>query len=301
MRRHAALALGLWAAAVPAEAQVILPGGQPVSPDVYRAVGRAPDDPTDLIRLAEAGQPDAMTYAGILLAFGQRSAAERKRGCDWLEAASMSRADAMHSLGEAFQKGICGGRVDLARAAATFRKAGDMGMAKSRCAEGNVLLEAGGDGARTLELCRQGAEGGDADAQTDLGNFYLQGRIVTRDMAVARGWYEKAAAQNQANAAFVLGQIHWNGDGVVKDNAKAARFWRIAYEHGREDAALHLGNEAFVRAGRGVGKWDPAILREARDWFAKAVSARSPEVAKVAAERRDLSEQLIGVMQRQRK
>lgn len=301
MKAAAVLALGLWIVAVPADAQVIMPGAQPVSPDVYRAFSKAKDDPTDLMRLAEAGQPDAMTYAGIRLAFGQQSEADRKRGCDWLEAASAARADAMHSLGEAFQYGFCGGRIDLARAAATFRKAGDMGMAKSRCAEGNVLLESGGDGARAVELCRQGAEVGDPDAQTDLGNFYLQGRIVTRDMAAARGWYEKAAAQNQANATFILGQIYWNGDGVAKDNAKAAQMWRAAYARGREDAAFYLGNEAFLRAGRGDGKWDAMGLAEARDWYAKAVDARNPEVAKQARERRDLADQLIGVMERKKK
>src|SRR4029079_11314681 len=123
------------------------------------------------------------------------------------------------------------------KAIVTFHKAGDMGLFKSRCAEGNVLIELGRDTARAVAVCREGAEAGDPDAQTDLGNFYLQGEIVPRDIAAARGWYEKAAAQNQANAALVLGQIHWNGDGVKKDNAVAAKYWRIAFDHGREDAA----------------------------------------------------------------
>lgn len=301
MRLPAALALGLWAAAAPASAQVIMRGAPPVRPEVAAALANARSNPSELIRLAEIGQDDAMTYAGIMLAFSREDAVDRKKGCDWLEKASATRADAMHALGEAFENGICGGQTDLVRAMTTFRKAGDMGMAKSRCAEGNVLIKLGREQARAVELCREGAQAGDADAQTDLGNFYLEGKVIARDMAQARRWYEKAAAQDQANAAFLLGQIYWNGDGVAKDNAKAAQLWRVAYAQGREDAAFHLGNEAFVRAGRGAGKWDPTGLAEARAWYAKAIDARNPEVAKQALERRDLADQLIGVMERQKK
>lgn len=300
MRRAAVLALGLWVAAAVAQAQGLGPGSPPISPEVQAAFSKVrTDGPAELNLLADTGRPDAQTYAGILLAFEKDEAAKR-RGCGYLEAASATRSDAMHFLAESYQYGHCG-KIDLEKAITTFRKAGDMGLAKSRCAEGNVLIELGRDQARAVRLCKEGAQAGDPDAQTDLGNFYMQGRVVARDMVAARGWYEKAAAQNQANAAHVLGQIYWNGDGVTRDTSKAAQLWRIAFERGREDAAFHLGEEAFLRAGRGLRKWDPAGRAEARDWYAKAVDARNPEIAKLARERRDLSEQLIGVMERQRR
>jgi len=303
MRGVAVLAFGLWIAAAPAQGQIkVVQGAPPASDEVTSALGRASTDRgAALYALAKAGKPDAQTYAGVLLAFRSNEAADNRTGCSYLEVASASRSDAMHFLGEAYQFGRCGGRIDLEKAIATFHRAGDMGLAKSRCAEGNVLIALGREQTRAVRLCTEGAEAGDADAQTDLGNFYLQGQLVARDMAVALSWYEKAAAQNQANAAHVLGQIYWNGDGVARDTAKAARLWRISYQGGREDSAFLLGNEAFLRAGRGQGKWDEDGLAEARDWYAKAVDARNPEIAKQARERKELSEQLIGVMQRRKK
>jgi len=299
MRLAAVLTLGLWIAASAAQAQVrVLRGGPPISDEVKAALAKVPTDrAAELYRLAAAGRADAQAYAGVLLAFRSDAPADKSKGCGYLQAAAATRSDAMHFLGESYQYGRCG-QIDLEKAIITFDRAGDMGLAKSRCAEGNLLLELGRDQARAVRLCTEGAEAGDPDAQTDLGNFYLQGRIVGRDMSAARGWYEKAAAQNQANAAHVLGQIYWNGDGVARDTAKAVKLWRIAYANGRQDSAFFIGNEAFLRAGRGDGKWDPAGLVEARDWFAKAADGSSPEIAAQARERRDLSEQLIGVMQR---
>lgn len=302
MGRAAILALGFWIAAADVTAQTaIMPGAPTVSPEVAAAYAKVRDgNRSELMRLAEGGRADAQTYAGLLLAFGSGSADEQRRGCGWLEAASASRSDAMHTLGEAFEHGRCGGKPDIDRAIATYRKAGNMGMAKSRCAEGNLLITQKREIPRAVALCRQGAESGDPDAQTDLANIYLQGNLVPRDMTEARRWYEKVAAQNQANAAHVLGQIYWNGDGVPKDNARAAQLWRISFAGGREDSAFYLGDEAFVRAGQGPGKWIVEDLEEARDWYAKAVDARNPEIARQARERLTLMTQLAGAMRRQR-
>jgi TPR repeat protein len=301
MQRTAILALGLWVAAWAAQAQSMGPGSPPISAETQAALAEAgAGRPDTLSRLADAGRPDAQLYAGIFLVFGvQGFQKDGVRGCGYVASASTVRADAMHTLGECLQYGY-GGEKDLEKAVVTFHKAGDMGMAKSRCAEGNILIELGREQARAVKLCREGAEAGDADAQTDTGNFYLQGRFVPRDVSEARAWYEKAAAQGQRNAAFTLGQIYWNGDGVGRDTAKAAQLWRIAYDKGRDDAAFHLGNEAFLRAGRGPTKWDPTELAEARDWYAKAVNTNNSEVAQQARERRELCEQLIGVMKRQK-
>lgn len=269
----AAVAVSL--AATPAAAQMLMPGGQPVSAEVAAAFAKVrTGDRADLMRLAEAGRPDAQTYAGLLLAFTSPSADDQRKGCGWIEAASTSRSDAMHTLAESYQYGRCGGKVDLERAMATFHKAGDMGMAKSRCAEGNLLIQQKRDLPRAVDLCRQGAEGGDADAQTDLGNIYLRGEIVPKDAAAAAGWYERAVALGHRNAAFTLGQMYWYGDGVAKSPLAAERLWKIAYDKGRTDAAVLLGNAAFVRAipkGAKDSQAEVALepLLEALDWYAK--------------------------------
>ncbi|MBL8773535.1 MAG: sel1 repeat family protein [Phenylobacterium sp.] len=302
MRPAAAiLALALWVAAAPAAAQTsLMAGARPVSAEVDAALARArAGDESSLLRLAEGGAAEAQMFAGLRMAFEPRPAAEAARGCAWLETAAQQRGDAMHFLGEAYQYGKCGPK-DLQKAIATFRKAGDMGIPKSRCAEGNLLLETGGDKARAVQLCREGAEAGDRDAQTDLGNFYLMGEVVAQDVALARSWYEKAAAQRQVNAAFVLGQIYWNADGVPRDVRRARELWLLAYEGGRADATFHLGNAAWVLSQRGEKAWDPSGLDEAAEWYAKAAEAGAPSERKEAAERRDLARQLAGVMRKRR-
>lgn len=302
MRWPAILAFGAWVAASAAQAQSISPGAPPVSDEVRAAFGKVRTEGLGaLVALADAGRPDAQAYAGVLLVFADNGSSDALKGCGYLEAASATRSDAMHFLGESYQYGRCGAGKDLEKAAVTFRKAGDMGMGKSRCAEGNILIALGREQAHAVNLCREGAEAGDADAQTDTGDFYLRGRLVARDIAEARKWYEKAVAQGHRNAAYTLGLIYWNGDSVARDTAKAAQLWRLAYDKGRDDAAFHLGNEAFLRAGRGPGKWDPKVLAEARDWYAKATNTNDPAIAQQAKDRQELSEQLIGVMKRQKK
>ena len=276
------------------------PGAPGVSPEVLTALANAQqDNSASLLALAEAGLSDAQVLVGSFYIFGVKGLVkDGVKGCDYERKASASRADAMHLLGECYQFGY-GGETDVEKALVAFHRAGDMGSHKSRCAEGNVLFSLGRDEARAFGLCREGAEAGDPDAQTDVGNFYLVGQHVPKDVIAARGWDEKAVASSrQPNAALVLGQIYWNGDGVTKDREKAAAYWRVAYEGGRSDAAKFLGDEALLRAGRGEGIWDPAGLEEAADWYDKASASPVEAIRQEAIARRDLARQLVGVMQR---
>lgn len=74
--------------------------------------------------------------------------------------------------------------------------AGEGGFPKSLCALGNLYLNGRGvplSAERAVELCRRGAEMGDADAQTDLGNFHLMGQGTAQDYVEARRWFGLAA------------------------------------------------------------------------------------------------------------
>jgi ankyrin repeat protein len=59
---------------------------------------------------------------------------------------------------------------------------------------------------QAAELYRSSAEGGNSEAQYQLGNLYLLGRGVAKDEARAIRWLEQAAAQNHAGAQFTLSQ-----------------------------------------------------------------------------------------------
>jgi hypothetical protein len=75
---------------------------------------------------------------------------------------------------------------------------------------------------------------------------------------------QRAAESGDGQAALIVGAIHWNGDGVAKDNAAAARWWKMADEAGRAEAARLLGDEAFVRITAGAGDPAPRRSRGAR-------------------------------------
>ncbi|HRD45514.1 MAG TPA: hypothetical protein PLF78_03415, partial [Caulobacter sp.] len=89
-------------------------------------------------------------------------------------AASGKRADAAHLTAECVQHGHDGVRPDPVRARGLFEAAAAMGFAKSKCALGNMLVTGEGgpaDPPRGVALCRQAAEAGDPDAQTDVANY----------------------------------------------------------------------------------------------------------------------------------
>ena len=114
-------------------------------------------------------------------------------------------------------------------------------------------------------------------ALTNLGLQYYNGRGVPQDYVQARQWYEKAAAQGNANAQFMLGLIYANGQGVPQDYAMAREWYEQAAVQGNANAQNNLG--ALYFNGRGVlgmlfhfGQGMPQDYAKARQWYEKAAA-----------------------------
>jgi TPR repeat protein len=136
--------------------------------------------------------------------------------------------------------------------------------------------------ARGLELCRHAADVGDPDAQTDYGGYLLTNKYVAKNAVEARRYLSPAGEKGQANAAFLLGQIYWNGDGIDKNVPQAAIWWIKAYENGRADAAFWIGTAAFsviVEAAKSKQPVATPIIGQARKWLGIAAE-RDPEPKK---------------------
>ena len=58
------------------------------------------------------------------------------------------------------------------------------------------------------------AEQGDASAQFNLGQMYKDGEGVPKDLAEAAKWWRKAAGQGHADAQFELGYAYKRGRGI---------------------------------------------------------------------------------------
>ena len=80
-----------------------------------------------------------------------------------------------------------------------------------------------------LRVWLQSAEGGDPEAQTNVGEMYERGLGVEPDYATAASWYQKAADKNYSRALFNLGTMYEQGLGVPQDNLKALNLYRQAW------------------------------------------------------------------------
>jgi TPR repeat protein len=88
-----------------------------------------------------------------------------------------------------------------------------------------------------IERLRAAAEQGDALAQLDLGARYYEGRGIARDDAEAAKWFRRAALQGLAPAQFNLGNMYAVGLGVPKDLATAYIWLNVSAARGDDAAA----------------------------------------------------------------
>ena len=103
---------------------------------------------------------------------------------------------------------------------------------------------------------RSAAEGGDAAAAFRLGVMYANGQGVPFDRAQAIAWTQKAADKGYAPAQAALGGAYLRGDGVSQDFDQALTWLRKAADQDNADAEADLGY--LYIAGKGVPSRDPA-------------------------------------------
>jgi TPR repeat protein len=229
-----------------------------------------------------------------MLIFGRgKVARDPARGCALVEKASASRADAMYLVGQCYARGL-GGKLDKPKAEAAYTRAVAMGHAKSKCALGEMLFADPARAQRGLQLCKEAATAGDAEAQAEVGDFYFRGSgPVKPDHAEARRWYAMAAKQQNPTAARTLGEMYAKGDGGKRDVKKAIENWKIADAAGDPLVAILMGDQLFsqMTGGRtpGPGKFafqggiPVADIEVAEDWYRQARDRDPrPEVKKRA-------------------
>ena len=266
--------LAIWSTA-DAAAQT---AARPPTPPATRSGGTPPP--------ADDAEALAQVALGESYRFGRNGLArDPAKACDVWDAVKTRTGVAAHDLAQCFYDGV-GRPQDYAAARLWYGKAAELGFVPSGCALGNMMIKGlGGErnAARGLALCQQAAASGDANAQADMGDYYLgSGGVLAADPAQAKLWYQKAALQGQPNAAFNLAVIYWNGDGgVARDRDEAVRWWRKAFEWGRADAARYLGDWAFLRFQSGaVQSGSDVLLEEAIDWYRKAADGAADDRAR---------------------
>ncbi|MGH6800831.1 MAG: tetratricopeptide repeat protein, partial [Methylocella sp.] len=93
------------------------------------------------------------------------------------------------------------------------------------------------------------ADPGDGPAMTLIGELYAQGQGVRRDAAEAARWYKLAADRSDRQAIFALGIAKLKGEGVPRDRAGAAELFQQAAAQDHPGALYNLGVLAIENDG----------------------------------------------------
>ena len=80
-----------------------------------------------------------------------------------------------------------------------------------------------------LKVWIPAAEGGDAGAQTNVGEIFERGLGGEPNYEAALIWYRKAAQQGNARAQFNLGTMYEQGLGVARSQMEALNWYRLAW------------------------------------------------------------------------
>lgn len=105
-----------------------------------------------------------------------------------------------------------------------------------------VDVSAQADLPEVIKKVEEQALNGLPEAQHDLGAIYVAGHAgVPQDYKKAAYWFEKAANQNIANAAYNLGVLHHQGLGMPADIKEALVWYEKAAKLGHPEAQYNLG------------------------------------------------------------
>jgi len=96
---------------------------------------------------------------------------------------------------------------------------------------------------RAFELLQSSANGGDAEAQADLGYMYYNGHTPTRDRNTdeALKYYKEAALQGYPRALCNLGYIYYNNPWITSNKGLAIEYYQLAAQNGSLVAHSNLG------------------------------------------------------------
>lgn len=94
-----------------------------------------------------------------------------------------------------------------------------------------------------VEQMRLIAEQGYPYAQHQMGKLYRDGIVVIPDVAEAKMWFLKAAAQEVGGSQYALGKLFLSDDAEVRNPEEGIRWLEMAVRNGSHYAAYRLGKE----------------------------------------------------------
>jgi hypothetical protein len=119
------------------------------------------------------------------------------------------------------------------------------------------------------------AKGGDAAAQTNVGEIFEKGLGVPPDYAAAAQWYRRAAEGGNSRAAINLGNLYEKGLGVPQDSREAVNWYR---------RAAGLGDLSFQIAPSPQAAAEMQRLQKENEDLRRALAAKQAELDRTQRE-----------------
>lgn len=140
-----------------------------------------------------------------------------------------------------------------------LRTAAKQNQVLAQNALGNVYLQYK-NMSLALHWLDRAAQNNSNPARVSLGKLYLQGSIgVGRNYTKALSYFQPAAEDGHAAAAYYLGIMYKNGYGVETDAGQAAHWFKMAADQQLPSAMFMLANA--YRAGEGVAQDNQTALK----------------------------------------
>ena len=137
------------------------------------------------------------------------------------------------------------------------------GIARADAFDEGLAAYVRADYANALKAWAPLAEGGDSNAQHNVGIMYENGQGMARDHAAAARMYRRAAAQGHADAQFNLGTLYETGRGVPQDAVRAHMWFNVSATTSL-GGMLWSGTAALAAREAAAAKMTPAEIAQAQ-------------------------------------
>ncbi|MDR0611836.1 MAG: hypothetical protein LBG58_17145 [Planctomycetaceae bacterium] len=169
--------------------------------------------------------------------------------------------DFKHHFNSSFGKDL----TEMVDSTSYYRKAAETGDPRGQLILGLKLIETKDNKMEGIDWIKKSVEQRYTPAYLLFGLYYRYGG----DDAEAFNWVHKAAEKGDVKAMHYLGYCYDHGDGILRDNAEAIKWYRKAAEQYRKAAEQgHIETQCFL--GELFYNNEIGDEKEAVKWFRKA-------------------------------
>ena len=208
------------------------PASNPRLAEILRLPALQPSDWQALFSIAESGDPEAQYRLGTIYQYGKLLPLDRQKATFWFQ----KSADQGNAPAEYILCGQRAGSDNLEHERCLWRAA-ESGVPEAQLWLGVAFRDhlwfGVTDDVEALKWIRKAAEGGNVDAEVDLGSRFEWGEGVEQNFSEAALWYRRAAEHvpnlnGAGQGRNNLANLYVDGNGVPRDLVQAYMWYSLA-------------------------------------------------------------------------